>query len=37
MIMARNNATPITFWLSLPLSSLLPWIKVNNKLNKQQK
>jgi len=37
MIMARNNSTPISFWLSIPLSSLLPWIQMNNKLNRQQK
>jgi hypothetical protein len=35
MILARNNNTPISFWLSLPLSRLGGWIADNNALQKK--
>jgi hypothetical protein len=30
MILAQNNNTPVSFWMSLPLWKLPQWIKVNN-------
>nr|DAI82286.1 MAG TPA: hypothetical protein [Caudoviricetes sp.] len=30
LILARNNHTPVPFWLSLPLWKLGQWIKANN-------
>lgn len=30
MILARNNNTPIPYWLSLPLWKLRQWIRTNN-------
>lgn len=33
--MARNNSTPVSYWLALPLSSLCKWIKVSNQLVKE--
>ena len=34
--MARNNNTGIDFWLSQSFTSLLLWIRTNNKMNKKQ-
>ncbi|WP_298031690.1 hypothetical protein [uncultured Dysosmobacter sp.] len=28
--MAKNNNTPVSFWLSLPLPDLVAWIKASN-------
>lgn len=36
MIMARNNATPISFWLSQSLPGLMLWIKTNNRISQKQ-
>ena len=33
--MAKNNQTPVSYWLSLPLPSLFKWIKVSNQLVKE--
>ena len=30
MILARNNNTPIPYWLELPLWKLRQWIRTNN-------
>jgi hypothetical protein len=30
LLMARNNSTPVPFWLSLPLQQLCLWIGANN-------
>ncbi len=30
MILARNNNTPVPYWLSLPLWKLSQWIRTNN-------
>ena len=35
--MARNNYTPISFWLSLPLIELIQWIEVNNQVISKEK
>ncbi|MCD8361732.1 MAG: hypothetical protein LUC98_02015 [Lachnospiraceae bacterium] len=34
LVLARNNATPIEYWLSLTLSELRAWIEANNALIK---
>ena len=33
--MAKNNQTPVSYRLSLPLPSLCKWIKVSNQLVKE--
>lgn len=35
LTMAKNNQTPVSYWLSLPLPSLCKWIKVSNQLVKE--
>lgn len=35
MILARNNNTPVSFWLDQPLMSLQKWIAANNRIEKQ--
>lgn len=30
LILAKNNHTPVPFWLSMPLRELRFWIKANN-------
>ena len=35
--MAQNNNTPVSYWLSLPLESLVKWIRASNRLVKEQK
>jgi len=37
MILARNNGTPLTFFLSCPLRELVAWIKTNNEIMKDMK
>ncbi|MCL2487346.1 MAG: hypothetical protein FWE80_01545 [Oscillospiraceae bacterium] len=32
LILARNNNTPVDFWLSLPLTELRGWIDDNDAL-----
>ena len=32
MILARNNNTPIPYWLSMPIMSLSRWIRTNNRI-----
>lgn len=32
LAMARNNYTPVQFWLSMPLVEFVEWIKESNKL-----
>ena len=33
--MARNNNTPVPYWLSRPLGELGRWIKANNRLEEK--
>jgi hypothetical protein len=33
--MAKNNSTPVPYWLALPLPSLCKWIKASNQLVKE--
>ena len=35
--MAQNNNTPVSYWLSLPLESLVKWTRASNRLVKEQK
>lgn len=35
--MARNNSTPVDFWISMPLLELVGWIKADNRLHKEKK
>ena len=35
MVLARNNNTPIPFFLSCPLSELPEWIRTNNEIVKE--
>lgn len=35
MILARNNNTPVSFWLDQPLISLSKWIAANNRIEKR--
>ena len=37
MILARNNNTPVPYWLSLPLWRLGQWIKTNNVIVAEEK
>ncbi len=32
LILARNNATPVGFWLALRLRELGSWIETNNEI-----
>lgn len=32
MILARNNNTPVYYWLAIPMSDLSKWIKTNNRI-----
>lgn len=34
-MLARNNNTPISFWLELPLEEFGRWIKANNQLEEK--
>lgn len=36
LIMAQNNHTPVSYWLSVPLLSLAKWIKASNGLVREQ-
>jgi hypothetical protein len=36
MQLAENCHTPVSFWLQLPLSQLLLWIKDNNEMIKSR-
>jgi hypothetical protein len=35
--MAQNNNTPVSYWLSLPLSDLMLWIGDNNHIIEQRR
>jgi len=37
MILARNNSTPVSYWLELPLVDLRSWIKVNNIVEEERR
>jgi hypothetical protein len=37
MILARNNGTPLTFFLSCTLPELAAWIKTNNEIVQDSK
>lgn len=37
LIMAKNNDTPASYWVSLPLKSLAKWIKASNLLVAEEK
>lgn len=34
LIMARNNHTPVPYWLGMSLAEFQWWIEANNELNK---
>ena len=34
-MLARNNNTPVPYWLSRPLGELGRWIKANNRLEEK--
>ena len=36
LIMARNNNTPVTDWMKMPLVQLVKWVKANNKVIKEE-
>ena len=36
LIMARNNHTPVPYWLDMPLIEFNWWIKANNEINKNK-
>jgi len=35
MILARNNNTPVSFWIDQPLANLLKWIRANNRIEQR--
>lgn len=35
MILARNNNTPVYFWLDQPMVTLSKWIMANNRIEKR--
>jgi len=37
LILAKNNYTPASFWLSIPLSQLHDWITTNNAIIEEAK
>ncbi len=37
MILARNNSTPIDFWLSRELRELGSWIETNNEIIRESR
>lgn len=37
MILAKNNHTPVPYWLSVPLRELKLWIKSNNAIIADEK
>ncbi|MDE6836783.1 MAG: hypothetical protein K2P33_00115 [Acutalibacter sp.] len=34
-MLARNNNTPVSYWLEQPLKELGQWIKANNRLEEK--
>jgi hypothetical protein len=36
-IMAQNSCTPVSYWLSVPLTELSRWIHVNNEIVAERK
>lgn len=35
--MAQTNNTPVSYWVSLPLASLMKWIKASNRLVEEER
>lgn len=36
MLVSKYTGTPIPFWLSLPLSEFVRWIRINNDLIEEE-
>lgn len=35
LIMSKNNKTPMSFWLEMPLSEFRDWIETNNEITEE--
>jgi hypothetical protein len=37
LVLSRENNTPLSFWLGIPLAELSEWRKAHNRLAKEKK